>query len=94
MQRTPREYGALRASSYTKPIGGTPGRAPTVEIGFTSAYAVYVHENMEMKLRGKARPSGLGVYWGPRGRSKFLESALTDLRPEIIQIVAGKARIR
>lgn len=45
-------------------------------VGYSSDYAVHVHENLKMALKGKPRPSGLGNYWdgskGP-GRSKFLE---------------------
>jgi hypothetical protein len=44
-----------------------------IVVGFTAAAALYVHENTEEKLKGDPRPSGLGVYWGPHGQSKFLE---------------------
>lgn len=47
-----------------------------VVVGYSAPYAVYVHENMEMKLEGEPRPSGIGVYWGrptAPGQSKFLE---------------------
>jgi hypothetical protein len=83
MQRVPIEYGNLRASAYTRPIEGG------AEVGFTAKYAVYVHENTEQKLKGKKRPSGLGVYWGPDGQPKFLESAVKDSQPEIIRIVVA-----
>lgn len=52
-------------------IGEAENKA--VIVGYTAPYALYVHENLEMKLAGKPRPSGLGVYWGPNGQPKFLE---------------------
>jgi hypothetical protein len=49
-------------------------REVSVIVGYTAFYALFVHENMEMKLAGQPRPSGLGVYWGPSGAGpKFLE---------------------
>lgn len=45
----------------------------SVAVGYTSKYALYVHENVEMKWRGLTRRSGIGVYWGPTGEAKFLE---------------------
>lgn len=86
-QRVPVEYGNLRASGYVSSLKGG------FEIGFTAAYAVFVHENMEMVLRDQPRPSGLGVYWGPNGQPKFLESAITEGRAQLLRDIAagGKA---
>ena len=50
--------------------------------GYNSKVAIFVHENMEMKLKGQPRRSGIGVYWGPNGRSKFLESPARLLRSD------------
>lgn len=77
---TPVEYGNLRASGYTQK---TPKGA---EVGFTSAYALFVHENMEQVLKGEPRPSGLGTYWNPGG-PKFLERAVTEHADEVVDIV-------
>ncbi len=46
----------------------------SVIVGYEAAYAVHVHENVEMKLAGQPRPSGIGEYWGPHGQAKFLET--------------------
>jgi len=51
----------------------------SVTVGFTAAYAIFVHENMEMKWEGMPRKSGLGVYWGPHGSSKFLEKPMREM---------------
>lgn len=106
-KRVPVEFGVLRASAYTRKssqeaagsrgvagaiTGGTGIQA--IEVGYNASYAVYVHENMEQKLKGEPRPSGLGVYWGPAGQPKFLESALIDEADNVLKQVAGRARIR
>lgn len=58
--------------------------------GFTANYALYVHENTEMKLAGlPRRPPGKGSYWDPQGqaRPKFLEGPARENRIDIIQVV-------
>lgn len=89
-RRVPVEYGKLRASGYSRKAMGHP---LAVEIGFSAAYAVYVHENMEMKLAGQPRPSGLGAYWSPDGRPKFLESSVRELSDEFVKTVASHAKV-
>jgi hypothetical protein len=64
----------------------------SVSVGYTARYAIFVHENMEMKLEGKPRPSGLGVYWGPAGSSKFLEGPAREYRPQMAGIVSKSLR--
>ena len=51
-----------------------------VTVGYTASYALFVHENVEMKLKGKPRPRGRGLYWDPQGRAqpKFLESVARE----------------
>lgn len=46
-----------------------------VIVGFSANYAVHVHENIEMKWKGRPRKGGKGNYWDPpgRGQAKFLE---------------------
>lgn len=84
--RTPVEFGNLKASAYTRKV---PEDQNAVEVGYEASYAVYVHENMEQKLKGEPRPSGLGNYWGPAGQPKFLESAVIDMQDEIVTTVAA-----
>ena len=64
-----------------------------VVVGYTAAYALYVHENIEMKLRGQPRPRRLGMehgkYWGPQGQAqaKFLEQPARQYASQIGRIV-------
>lgn len=55
------------------------GDSGSVLVGFTGPIALWVHENIEMKWRGKPRRSGIGVYWGPKGEAKFLENPARQL---------------
>lgn len=52
----------------------------SVLVGYTAAYALYVHENLEMKLAGQPR-STKGYYWDPQGQAKpkFLEDPAREL---------------
>ena len=88
-KRVPVEYGNLRQSAYTRKAQANEF---AVEVGFSAAYAVFVHENMDQKLKGKPRPSGLGVYWGPEGQPKFLESAVRDETSNILNIIVSYAK--
>ena len=62
----------------------------TVLVGYTASYAVYVHENTEMKLAGQKRRGGKGRYWDPQGKAgpKFLEGPAREMQEEIGQITA------
>jgi hypothetical protein len=93
-RRVPVEHGNLKASAYTrKAMDATTGTA--VEVGYTSAYAVFVHENMEQKLKGVPRPSGLGHYWGPNGAGpKFLQNAVAENESGILEIVRRRAEVK
>lgn len=110
-RRVPIEYGNLRASAYTRKaanigtaggavargiIGGLATEPLAVEVGYSASYALFVHENMQQKLKGQRRPSGLGVYWGPAGQPKYLESAVVELAGsgELVRTVADHARMR
>lgn len=80
-KKVPVETGNLRGSAYTqRSVKG-------VEVGFSAEYAIFVHENMEQKLKGEPRPSGLGTYWNPGG-PKFLEKAVSDNVKELIDLVS------
>jgi hypothetical protein len=72
-----------------------------VIVGFNAFYALFVHENVEMKWRGQkrkgTRPDGSkrrGKYWDPQGRgqSKFLEQPAREMKPEIAATIAANAR--
>lgn len=87
--RVPREFGGLVGSGYHKKSGDMK-----YEIGFTADYAVHVHENLEMKLKGKKRPSGKGVYWGPKGEARFLSKAVEAEVPTAAETIRGEAMVK
>jgi hypothetical protein len=88
----PVEYGNLRGSAFTRKTPEAKADELSVEVGYGAAYAIYVHENMEQKLAGLPRPSGLGVYWGPAGQPKYLESPIQANHDRILRIIASYAR--
>lgn len=49
----PVDFGVLKASAFTRAQG--QGFKTVVNIGYTAFYAMYVHENVEMKGRGLPR---------------------------------------
>jgi hypothetical protein len=62
----------------------------SVVVGYTASYALFVHENMEMKLKGQPRPSPHhGRYWDPQDRAqpKFLEAPARYLQPELRKMI-------
>jgi hypothetical protein len=87
----PVEYGKLRASGYARQAQRDPN---AVEVGFSASYAIFVHENIEQKLKGMKRPSGLGRYWGPQGRPQFLTAAVKAKQAEVLRIIARDAKGR
>ena len=100
-RRVPVDTGNLKASAYTRKRPEARSDRPEVEVGFTAAYAVYVHETMEQKLKGKPRPSrgyksGQGRYWDPQGQAgpKFLQRAVAENADKIVAIVQRRARVR
>lgn len=71
----------------------------SVIVGFTAAYALWVHERVEEKWRGLPRPpseSGRdrGNYWDPagRGQSKFLEAPAREMQDELVALVINLVR--
>lgn len=66
----------------------------SVAVGYTAAYALAVHENIEMKLRGEPRASGKGRYWDPQGRgqAKFLEQPAREHQDTLARIVVDALR--
>ncbi len=104
LQRTsqrlvPVDYGFLKASAYTRHTG--EGWNTVVTIGYTAAYALYVHENREiwppgMRLKGQDRSKPhKGKYWDPQNRAqpKFLEDPARTEAGMIRAIIRYHTRI-
>lgn len=70
--------GALRDSGYIDKIGNT------IVVGFSSPYAVYVHENLAIKHPIHAHGRNCG------GRAKFLEIAATEILGKSVPIRVGR----
>lgn len=90
-KRVPVNTGQLKNTAFTRRTGPL-----TVHVGYTAAYAMFVHENVEMKLKGQPRPStragtSQGRYWDPQGRgqAKFLENAYRENIDQIRRIIRG-----
>jgi hypothetical protein len=66
-------------------------RRPSVIVGYTARYALYVHEMVDEKGKKrvgegiKRRRPSLGMYWDPQGKgqSKFLEEPFLKNRKNI-----------
>lgn len=98
---TPVDTGNLRASAYIEVQG-----AESVRVGYTSAYAPFVHEMVEQKLKGQPRGdfgktgdgeafgggSGKGAYWDT-GEPKFLEKAMKNNRRFVLQTLAKALKV-
>lgn len=70
---TPVDTGNLRAKQEAKIV-----EPMAVRIRIGANYAMFVHENLEQKLKGKPRPNPhKGNYWDTGG-PKFLEKALRE----------------
>lgn len=66
----------------------------SVAVGYKANYALYVHEKIEMKLKGQKRPKlkgggDHGRYWDPQGRAqaKFLEQPAREMGTVLADIV-------
>lgn len=90
----PVEFGELKDSGFVS--GRRRGFFMEVQVGYSAPYAAYVHEAVEMKLRGQPRPSGKGNYWDPpnQGQAKFLEQPMRNLQSELFSIIKGKVKIQ
>jgi len=69
----PIDTGRLRASRYVR-TPKTTGNRTTMELGYSTDYAVYVHENLE-------------AYHKPPTQAKFLETPLRQHLPEIEKLI-------
>lgn len=73
--RVPREDSVLFNSGYARKAQHNPMAA---EVGYTAGYAAYVHESIEMKLKGKPRPyKGTG---GAKARQRRAQSGKYNRR--------------
>ncbi len=66
-----------------------------VLVGYTAAYALFVHESIEMKLKGQKRPKPhKGRFWDPQGRAqaKFLEAPARENRKQYAEIIKTAAK--
>lgn len=71
----PVDTGNLKNSAFTRKAGGR-GWKVIVVVGYTAAYAIFVHENLEARHKeGK--------------EAKFLEKPLREKRDRILGIMAG-----
>lgn len=93
-QKVPIDTGNLRASAYTR---RHESKSLAVVVGFTAAYAVFVHENLEQKWKGKSRRTGSkkGRYWDPQGRAgpKFLERAVRENTRQALAAIQRHAKV-
>lgn len=62
-------------------------RSANSRVVFNSPYALAIHENILMAWKGRPRPSGIGVYWGPNGMAKFLETPMKERWQELEAIM-------
>lgn len=94
----PVDFGILKASAFTRAEG--KGFSTLVLVGYTAFYAMFVHEMVEMKLKGLPRepsPPHRGNYWDPagRGQAKFLEAPARDSsrRQTMLNIVRNVCKL-
>jgi hypothetical protein len=85
----PVEHGLLKASAFVRK---SQSSETAVEIGFSQKYAAPL-EVKDQKHAGDARPSGLGVFWGPDGHPHFLGLAIIDCWTAALDAVKKRAKI-
>lgn len=84
--QVPRRLGDLVRSAYTR---FTPEDPDVVEVGYSIAYALFVHE-MRMVNAGQPRPEPYnGVLWGPSGKPKYLEDPFNAMTDDILDTIAA-----
>lgn len=90
--RVPVDTSNLKTTAYTRQVGTTT--KPSYEVGFTAHYALWVHEAVNMKLKGQKRKStkerkARGFYWDPQGKAtaKFLEGPAREFQKDIEDLV-------
>jgi hypothetical protein len=88
-QLTPVKTGNLKGSAYT--LARDMAVGPGAEIGYTAAYAPFVHEIPPPFMAGSGQRHATHH---PPGQWKFLETALIEKRREILDVIERAARIR
>lgn len=82
---TPVDTSNLINSQTAPQIEQVNGRT-TGSIGYTAAYAKFVHD-ASGKLKGKPRGNGNGEYWDPDGEPRFLEKGFEQAKADIPAIL-------
>ncbi len=55
----------------------------TVEVGFTAAYAIFVHENLEARHEPP---------WGKGGQAKFIEQPIRERQQELADVITAAVK--
>ena len=96
----PVDKGPLKASAFTRNIGGS-GFKTDIIVGYTTAYAVYVHEDLEAahgeafnrKYAEQIADTANKQFHnrGSNQQAKFLEQPARELKPVILKIIHQEA---
>lgn len=93
----PVDQGNLKASAYTRAEG--EGFYTVVYVGYTADYAIYVHEDLELRhgedynaWHGEEIAAGLLSPRGPGQQAKFLERPFREDRQQIINMIKDEMR--
>lgn len=91
MPLVPVDTGNLKGSAFTRFDKSPFGSKNDVIVGYTAAYAPFVHE-APMKLKGQKR-STKGNYWDPqpRAQNKFLETPIREKKDEMFSVIKKEA---
>ena len=65
---------------------------PSVSVGYSAAYAVYVHEDLEASHDKFVKGKGGKLEMAAVGEAKFLEKAVVNHMPEIIALITGEVK--
>ena len=96
--KVPVDTGNLRNSWFTTP--GSFMGSPYVQFGYTANYAAFVHEMVgadftSARPRYDKRTKKMKMYTPRKGAgAKFLETAITDNKEEILEVVRKNAYIK
>lgn len=72
-KRAPVDTGALRASAFTRRVGGDKPNQVVYQVGYTQAYGIYVHEMVGSTFKV--------------GEPKFLEGPAREMAQELGGVV-------
>lgn len=92
MKLVPVDTGFLRRSG--KIVATGLGNTAVVQVGYSAAYSVFVHENLDVahgdvfnQKYAEQIKAGLMKSRGPNQQAKFLEQPFVELRPEFLRIM-------